>query len=150
MRKCTKCEIIKDEKDFFVKDKTSGRLHTQCKLCYKEHRKTYYRTHYQKYHQAYLDRAKRYRNLLHTEYRNNMLAYLHGKQCAICGEDDIRTFEFDHVEPHEKEFNISQAVKLGYRWGAVEKEISKCRILCANCHKKHTAEQRGWYKTIIQ
>ena len=75
-----------------------------------------------------------------------MLKYLNGKGCAVCNETDIRTFEFDHINPITKKFNISQAVKLGYRWSDVEEEISKCRILCANCHKKHAAEQRGWYK----
>jgi 5-methylcytosine-specific restriction endonuclease McrA len=75
-----------------------------------------------------------------------MLKYLDGKSCELCGEVDIRTFEFDHVTPAEKNFSISQAVSLGHSWDDVDEEINKCRILCANCHKKQTAEQFGWYK----
>lgn len=149
MKVCSKCDIAKDESEYFVKDGVAGRLHAQCKLCYKEHRKTYHAEHYRKYHEQYLKRAKKRRDVLRLEFRDNMLKYLSGKHCKICSEADIRTFEFDHIEPSSKKFNISQAVRLGYNWRDVEKEILKCRILCANCHKKHTAEQHGWYKQQI-
>ncbi len=148
MKACSKCGNIKSESDFFVKNSTTGRLHAQCKSCYKEHRKSYHAQHYKKYHEQYLHRAKQRRNVLRSEFRSNMLLYLKGKKCVICGESDIRTFEFDHIDPSKKEFSISQAVRLGYAWPSVKNEIAKCRILCANCHKKHTAEQRGWYKLL--
>lgn len=146
MKVCSKCGKTKDETEYFLKNQETGRLHAQCKLCYKEHRKTYQIAHYKRYRQDYLVRAKRRRQALRMEYRVNMLAYLQGKACSLCGESDIRTFEFDHLKPIEKSFSISQAVKLGYKWSDVEYEMTKCRILCANCHKKETAEQFGWYK----
>lgn len=148
MRICTKCTIEKSETDFFVKDKVSGRLHAQCKECYKEHRKTFYAEHYEKYKPIYRKRAQARREMLRTEFREGILTYLTNKSCVICGESDIRTLEFDHLNPSEKLFSISQAVKLGYRWPKVIEEIKKCRILCANCHKKHTAMQSNWYKNI--
>ncbi len=86
---------------------------------------------------------------MREEYRRNMLHFLSDKKCSICAESDIRTLEFDHINPTTKQFSISQAVRLGYSWGDILKEIEKCRILCANCHKKHTALQTGWYKTSI-
>lgn len=119
-----------------MKDSKSGRLHTQCKDCYKLHRKIYYAEHYTKYKKAYQERARYRRAQLRHEYRSNMLKYLDKKLCEICGEADIRTLEFDHVDPSKKSFGISQAVRLGYRWKDVVIEIEKCRILCANCHKK--------------
>lgn len=146
MRICTKCHIAKDVTEFYVKDSASNRLHTQCKVCYKEHRKSYYALHYEKYGDEYRKRAKIYRNKIKNIYRNNMLAYLSDKACVICGENDIRVLEFDHLDQNNKLFSISQAVKLGYSWSDVLDEIAKCRILCANCHKKHTAVQGHWYK----
>lgn len=148
MKTCTKCLQGKDESEFFIKDKKTGRLHTQCKVCYKEYRKTYYTEHYAKYHKEYLLRAKIRRTTLRDQFRHNMLKYLSNEQCAVCGEADIRTLEFDHIDPSKKSFSISQAVKLGYSWESVLDEILKCRILCANCHKKHTANQYGWYKAF--
>lgn len=146
MRWCTKCKLEKHETDFFMKDKSTGRLHSQCKACYKAHRKQYQHEHYEKYRSDYLSRANSRREKLRIDFRRNMLVYLKGKTCADCKETDIRTFEFAHIDASTKTFNISQAVRLGKSWDEVVLEIKKCRILCANCHKKETAEQFGWYK----
>ncbi|MFZ2125560.1 MAG: hypothetical protein WA087_03090 [Candidatus Saccharimonadales bacterium] len=147
MKRCSKCSTEKPESEYFLKDKQSGRLHAQCKQCYRNHRAQYYKRHYNTYREQYLERAKIRRLALRTEFRTNMLKYLDGKSCELCGESDKRTFEFDHILPAEKKFGIAKAVSLGYSWSEVETEIKKCRILCANCHKKQTAEQVGWYKT---
>jgi 5-methylcytosine-specific restriction endonuclease McrA len=145
---CTKCGLEKFESDFFVKDRRTGRLHAQCKLCYKEHRQTYYSHHYATYRDLYLKRAKVRRDKLRAEFRSNMLDYLSDKACVDCGEDDIRVLELDHIHPEQKNFNISQAVKFGYSWEEVLTEMAKCRILCANCHKRRTAQQFSWYKAV--
>lgn len=147
MRVCTKCHIAKEDSEYFFKNKQTKKLHTQCKQCYKEHRQTYYNAHYSKYRELYLQRAIKQREKLRTTFRKNMLIFLKDKRCVECGEDDIRTFEFDHLNPADKSFDISQSVRLGYSWDNVVKEISKCRILCANCHKKHTSIQFDWYKS---
>ena len=146
MRVCSRCQREKSESEFYVKDKSTGRLHTQCKSCYKTWRAGYYAKHYAENQNRYRERAKIYKKKLRDEYRENMIRYLEDKSCILCGESDMRTFEFDHINPDEKNFSISQAVRLGYSWSDVMTEIKKCRILCANCHKKHTASQAGWYK----
>jgi 5-methylcytosine-specific restriction endonuclease McrA len=143
---CTKCGEDKLLSDYFVRDKKTGRMHAQCKECYKTHRQSYYTAHYQKYRQDYLERAKKSRNRLKTIFRTNMIAYLIDKSCVECGEHDARVLEFDHVDPSQKKFMISQAVKLGYAWKDVLQELKKCQVLCANCHKRRTATQFGWYK----
>ncbi len=148
MKTCSKCSLAKSEKDFFIKDKKNNRLHAHCKDCYREHRKTYYKQHYAKYGELYRQRARDQRALLRKEFRDNMLEYLSSKECVECHENDWRVLEFDHLDPTQKSFSISQAVKLGYRWPDVKKEIKKCRILCSNCHKKHTAVQASWYKNV--
>jgi hypothetical protein len=148
MKTCTKCLAEKPESEYFVKDKNSGRLHAQCKFCYKEHRQSYQADHYAKYKDAYLLRAKLRRERLRAEFRMNMLKYMSGKACVECGEADIRVLEFDHLDPESKLFSVSQAVKLGYSWAQVLAEIKKCRMLCANCHKRRTAKQFNWYKSF--
>jgi hypothetical protein len=133
---------------FFVRDKKTGRLHAQCKQCYQKHRSTYYAAHYQKYRPAYLERAKIRRTELRSIFRSKMLAYLSDKSCMMCGENDIRVLEFDHLDPSQKSFEISQGIRLGHSWNDILQEIEKCRILCANCHKKHTSSQFNWYKSL--
>jgi 5-methylcytosine-specific restriction endonuclease McrA len=143
MKQCTKCYVQKQEDDFFVKDKKTGLLHAQCKQCYKQRRILTYKIHYKKYREQYLKRARIRRHEKRSEYREGMLKYLNGKQCVVCNESDPRVLEFDHIDPGDKSFNISQGVKLGYTWDEILLEIQKCQLLCANCHKKKTSEQFG-------
>jgi hypothetical protein len=63
-----------------------------------------------------------------------------------CGETDVRVLEFDHIDPSRKEFGIARAITYGKPWDTIVEEIQKCQILCANCHKKRTAIQYGWFK----
>jgi hypothetical protein len=147
MNECTKCKLLKPRSEFFVRDAKVGRLHTQCKICYKVHRVAHYASHYKRYKALYIDRAKKRNRRLRLDYQTRMLEYLSDKACLLCDENDIRVLEFDHLVLQEKKFTISQAVRLGYPWDKVIKEIQKCRILCANCHKKRTAAQFNWYKS---
>ena len=148
MKQCSKCAKTKPESEFYVKDRKSGRRHTQCKSCYKERRKVTYKEHYEKYRDEYLARGKIRRTKLRAEFRSNMLQFLKRKACITCGENDIRVLELDHIDSSQKTFNISQAVRIGKTWQQVLEEIKKCQILCANCHKIKTAEEFGWYKNI--
>lgn len=150
MKKCTKCGLEKPPTDYFFKDKQKGRLHAQCKLCYQIHRQTYSREHYLKYGNAYRERAKQRRALIKKDLQDQMLLYLRDKSCAVCDESDVRVPEFDHLNPSQKSFSISKGITDGLKWEKILTEISKCRILCANCHKRHTAIQYGWHKSIAE
>jgi predicted HNH restriction endonuclease len=71
--------------------------------------------------------------------RLKAIEFLGGK-CIKCGYDKyIEVLEFHHRNPNEKEFSIS---KSGYcrSWERVSKEIKKCDLLCANCHREIHAE----------
>ena len=149
MKQCSKCHTIKPDSQYYIKDKISGRLHAQCKDCYRSYRAGHYPEYYQRSRAQHLARARARRIAIREEFRRNMLDFLSDKKCTVCAESDIRTLEFDHTDPATKRFSISQAVRLGYSWSDVLLEIKKCRILCANCHKKHTALQAGWYKMSI-
>lgn len=146
MKRCTKCLVEKLESEFFFKVKKTGKLQAQCKLCYKEHRKTYQAEHYRKFGDQYRARAKISRLATKRKLRTRMVDYLRGKSCLLCGEDDIRVLEFDHLDQTTKSFTIAWALGRGKSWQTIEAEIAKCRILCANCHRKHTATQNGSYR----
>jgi hypothetical protein len=138
----------KSESEYFVKDKKSGRLHAHCKACYGEHRKTYAVEHYFKYGDQYRERAKVRRAMVRRGLQDQLVAYMKDKMCIDCDESDIRVLEFDHLDPTTKKFGISKAMTDGKKWEEILIEISKCQILCANCHKKRTAAQFGWFKAI--
>ena len=80
------------------------------------------------------------------EKRNFMWNYLLNHPCVMCGIDDPRVLEFDHIDPSKKRMEVSKMLRTNYGLDAIKKEIEKCRVLCANCHRIHTAEQNNTYK----
>jgi hypothetical protein len=59
-----------------------------------------------------------------------------GAKSEICGYDKcIEALEFHHLNESDKEFGLSEK---GYArsWQRVEKELKKCVLLCANCHRE--------------
>jgi hypothetical protein len=65
--------------------------------------------------------------------------------CVDCGGSFPREcMDFDHVPGRgEKSFNISRATADGVSIKKIMTEISKCDLVCANCHRIRTAS-RGW------
>jgi hypothetical protein len=65
--------------------------------------------------------------------REQAVAYKGGR-CLICGYDRCASaFDFHHVTPWEKDFAIS-ARMTSFR--AIRRELDKCVLLCANCHRE--------------
>ncbi len=62
-------------------------------------------------------------------------------RCADCGENHPATLHFHHTNPKEKEFNIAEWAHSGKSIEALEREMRKCIVLCANCHAKRHYEQ---------
>ena len=54
--------------------------------------------------------------------------------CFFCRERTAICLEFHHINPQTKRFSISEFRKYPFR--VVLKEIEKCAVLCANCHRK--------------
>lgn len=69
--------------------------------------------------------------------------YLSSRVCESCGESNTRVLTFDHIDQKEKFKPVSTMCVQGYSLEMLKKEISKCRILCANCHTIHTMAQVG-------
>ena len=53
--------------------------------------------------------------------------------CVRCGEAEVRTLGFHHVDPGSKEFTIGRSVMVAGP-DRLRAEIAKCVVLCANCH----------------
>jgi hypothetical protein len=57
-----------------------------------------------------------------------------GGCCQRCGYNkSLRALNFHHLDPKEKDFHISDNGNLR-NWEAIEAELNKCILLCANCH----------------
>jgi hypothetical protein len=59
--------------------------------------------------------------------------YKQTRGCANCDESDPRSLVFHHTG--EKRQSVSQLVSDGRQREEIEREIEKCDVLCANCHR---------------
>lgn len=72
--------------------------------------------------------------------------FLEQTRCTDCGEDNPIVLEFDHQR--DKEYIISNMIRSGYSWESIKQEIDKCEVRCANCHRKRTARDQGWFTAV--
>lgn len=73
--------------------------------------------------------------------KHELILYKGGK-CEICGYNKCdAALEFHHKNPDEKEFGIAYK---GYTKSLEEckKEVDKCILVCANCHREIHEEER--------
>ena len=80
-----------------------------------------------------------------AKVRKNLFEYLSNKQCLDCGEDDPIVLDFDHKNRLLKFKTINKMLSGHYSWASVLKEIGKCDIRCANCHRRKTYYQLGGF-----
>lgn len=111
-KKCSKCEIEKPEGEFYEKkDRKNGS--SFCKDCFNK----------------YCMNRWRERKIEAIQYK--------GGECIDCGfkhpEYPADIFEFHHLNPAEKEF-VWAKMRLK-SWDKITKELDKCVLLCANCHR---------------
>lgn len=73
------------------------------------------------------------------EIRNFLFEYKQSRPCPNCGESDPVCLDFHHLDPTIKEFNVTQPK--GRSLEKIKAEISKCVVICSNCHRKLHAGQ---------
>lgn len=56
--------------------------------------------------------------------------------CVDCGVTNHIILDFDHLR--DKKYNVSRMIHDGFSWKAIKKEIEKCEVVCANCHRIRT------------
>jgi len=111
-KQCIKCNTIKDRSCFYKRpDRNNNKEHSYCKECFNDYCQ---------------DRWKKKR-LKAIDYK--------GGKCIDCGYNEcIAALEFHHLDPKQKEFSW-QKMRLKSEI-VINKELDKCVLLCANCHRK--------------
>jgi hypothetical protein len=74
-----------------------------------------------------------------------VLDLLAGECCVDCGEDETLVLEFDHCAG-EKAAAISELVIAGAGRDRLARELVRCEIVCANCHRRRTAIRGRYYR----
>jgi len=63
-------------------------------------------------------------------------------KCTKCGFNHPAALDFHHTNPSEKENLVSALVSMGC-FTAAMKEVQKCIVLCANCHRIHHYNEKN-------
>ena len=135
MKRCTRCGTEKPLNEFPPVRRGEPKLQSWCRACFAEaNARNYYQNHErEKTRKVARTAAIRYEN------QENLIAYLLQHPCADCGERDVVVLEFDHRG--DKVADIATYANSGRTWPVVMREIEKCDVRCANCHRRETARR---------
>jgi len=115
-KQCPKCTEIKELKEFNVRP--NGNITSYCSKCNNDNRYSIIKQH-----------------------KITLLNEL-GNRCSKCGYNkNTSALEFHHTEPEHKDFHISRANTTNLN--KLRKEIDKCILLCANCHREEHYPQNN-------
>lgn len=136
MKLCTKCGITKEISEFNKNKTKPDGLQSKCKEC---HRK-YTREHYKKHKAKYKTKASDYKQR-NKDFLEKLKKTL---KCSKCGESRHYVLDYHHIDPRQKDFNITWMCHNSYSIKNIKAEINKCIPLCSNCHRElHYLERQS-------
>ena len=142
VRRCSRCRELKPLSAFTLRGSSRGRPDTYCRPC----RSEYGKEHYAANRADYITKARRRKHDELLRRFEFLVEYFASHPCVDCGERDHVVLEFDHL--CDKAFNVSYGIQ-NMGWSAVLAEIEKCVVVCANCHRRRTAAQRGHRRLLF-
>lgn len=127
MKKCSHCRVEKPDEDFALKSRKTGRRTSICKPCYK----LYQRKHYKENKEQYYARNQRQR-----EKARKVLADFKSVGCKYCDEQERVALDCHHTKGDgSNERRVGKLANTG-QTKQLKKELKKCEVVCANCHRK--------------
>lgn len=147
MKTCSKCKVAKEDSEFSIKRKTETKtlLNSYCKPCHSVYRKE----HYEKNRQKYLNKAGVWRKKYKEIVTRFFFEYFALHPCVDCGESDPVVLEFDHRDSKQKLMPVAELFNRGFPLLEIKKEVKKCDVRCANCHRRKTAIEHNWWSAEI-
>lgn len=125
---CTGCGEDKDFALFNKNAKKKDGLQTWCRDCTKlKNNATYLSS------ESHRKRIKE-NNARTVSENKDFVRMLKSSGCLCCSENDPVALDFHHLDEKTKDGNVSDLFRYGKK--KLMREIEKCVILCANCHRK--------------
>lgn len=118
--------------EFNLRNTAAGAHQSYCKEC----GKSLTRKHYRNNKRQYLER-----NVRSYKKRRELIRQIKARACADCGvQYPFYVMDFDHREGETKEYELNRIDRITMR--ALLREIEKCDVVCANCHRVRTYKRR--------
>ena len=131
VKRCSSCRAIKPLDEFNRHKRARDGRQYNCREC-----NARWHAENREHHNALIaQRNARVAREIHCRIWD----YLSQHPCTDCGEADPLVLEFDHLR--DKIGDISRMVSDFLSWGPIVKEIEKCEVVCANCHRRRTARR---------
>jgi hypothetical protein len=109
---CTSCGIKKNVSEFSFRNKSLSTRRGSCKVCHANIQKRIY----------------------HNK-KSSINELKKSLSCAKCRDTRAYVLDFHHIDKNEKDGTVAR-MAANASWDRLEKEIAKCIILCANCHRE--------------
>ena len=141
-KRCCTCKQDLAVSEFNLRAAAVDGLQWRCHACG--------RVWYEQNRESHIKAVRRRNDRARVELWLLLAEYLDAHPCVDCGERDLRCLEFDHRDPSEKHAQIALLVSNSRSWTVVLREIEKCDVRCANCHRRRTARQvNSWRHRVF-
>lgn len=134
MKQCVNCLQWKDEAGFAWRFKALGIRCGTCRDCQKGSGNDGCQKHSSQEFEGANGSVKEY-----------TYDYLSTHPCTVCGESDPELLEFHYKGG--RGWIINSMLGGGNTLAAIQSEISKCVVLCRNCHRKIVTGEPCWFKS---
>lgn len=116
-----------------------------CANCHQRHTISARRAHYKIVAST---RGPSWRLAANRRNGGYVLKRLSTASCVDCGLTDPLVLQFDHRAGEVKVKDIGWFISSGSALRHLAAELLKCDVRCANCHRRRTAIERGWFRAL--
>jgi len=130
MKFCNRCQTNKALTCFNIRRYKSGKIYKQpwCKQCQKDHNSLYCKTNKKRLEKIAIKRV------IKQALNRNIIREAKNKPCFDCHKKfPFYVMDFHHLDALDKKYNVSHMTLSPI--DKLNDEISKCVVLCANCHR---------------
>lgn len=139
-KRCGVCFELLPLESFHRRTASSDGRQSRCKECLK--------AWYGANKEQHIADVTRLKTLRTQDNRRRLREYLLAHPCVDCRESDLRVLDFDHRDRSLKRGMVSQMV-YSAGWPRIAAEVALCDVRCANCHRRRTAQQLGYWSALL-
>lgn len=144
---CSKCGLVKSVSDFYQRKsgKRVGEFYEKCAECMKSRGRQYYHRN----HARQLALALKRRRRAYKEKRH-FINLSKNKPCVDCGVRYPQyVMDFDHNDSKDKINDVAYMVARNWSLEKIKKEVAKCEVVCANCHRMRTFKRQAEVAKVV-